>query len=231
MTKTLRNTRGQFTTLAKLSIDIKNCLIKNKCNRNATSAELGINRKTLYKYIEESSELQVIIEANEVWEAALYKRTKTERTWSVRNNGFKSKAYRLVGTYYEQIFNVEAMKSGLYPHIPVGDILPWDVVVYSNENRGYRVQIKGTNTPKQGGSYRIRTTTDTPKNYDPDYHRRYIPLNAEHCDIVACYLEQLDIWYLIPVKDCSSASMTFFPTNPNSCGKYEKYLNDWTIFK
>ena len=225
-----RDGKGRF--VKDLSPErVKALLVKHKCNRNAVAAEMGVNRKTVYRIILDNPHLQDLIDAEETWEKALYERTQTKRNWSVRNNNVKSRAYCLVGTYYEQLFNVRAIEAGLHPHQPLGDYLPHDMVIMSPTNRLYRVQIKGTNTPKQGGSYRIRTTTDTPKNYDHVNRRRYIPLNKDHCDVVACYVEQLDTWYLVPVACVSSAAMTFFPTNPNSCGKYEKYLNNWRVFK
>ena len=125
------------------------------------------------------------------------------------------------GVYYEQVFIAEALKRDLEVSETVGDALPYDVVVMCGSH-SYRVQVKGTS----GVSDR--------------YHRRYMfgmksgvhkKINTEF-DVFAGYVRQEhdSCWYLIPQHLCNVTSIKVYPDIQDSKGKYEKYMNNWTVF-
>ena len=139
------------------------------------------------------------------------------------------------GSLYEQIFVVEAMRRGLEPHLPIGDFLPHDVVVYGG-GVCWRVQVKGTATESRDerrrnlrGRFRITAATgmSTKKIID-----------CRHVDILAAYIAPWDLWYLIPCEEIKSKCCWFYPDqSPDGSkhgkppsGKFEKFKNDWEVF-
>ena len=137
------------------------------------------------------------------------------------------------GTLYEQVFIVEALRRGLQPHVPVGDYLPHDLVVYGINNICYRVQVKGTSTeakhskrPNSRGRYRITAATGS-KNKNL--------IDCNHTDILACYVAPWDLWYIIPCEEVKSVCVWLYPDpqvrKQKTTGMYERYKNDWSIFE
>jgi hypothetical protein len=129
------------------------------------------------------------------------------------------------GTLYEQLFIAESIRRGLQPHVPIGDYLPHDIVVYGEDGVCHRVQVKGTHTHvydrKYNKSPRYRITAATGRDKKK--------INCEDVDILACYLANWDIWYIIPCIDITSACVWLYPTGKG--GQYEKYKNNWRLFK
>jgi hypothetical protein len=72
------------------------------------------------------------------------------------NNTSTKHIGKLLGTSYELTFSAEALRHGLYPHLPVGDVLQHDVLVQNREGKATRVQVKGTCSPAEAGRRRRR---------------------------------------------------------------------------
>lgn len=59
--------------------------------------------------------------------------------------------------------------------------------------------------------------------------RRY---TADEIDIFAAYIEPLKLWYIIPFAEIgTAASLSLFPHDPRSQGKYEKFRERWDLLR
>ena len=128
-----------------------------------------------------------------------------------------------LGTLYENIFICEALKRNLQPHVPVGDYLPHDLIVYTEAGNCVKVQVKGTSCrhPHQpSGRFKIQCMTGANK----------AKIKTSYADIMACYVAPWDYWYLIPVDSLLGPSVGIYPAKKDSKGQYEKYRNDWSVF-
>jgi hypothetical protein len=128
-----------------------------------------------------------------------------------------------MGTLYENIFICEALKRNLQPHVPVGDYLPHDLIVYTPSGICVRVQIKGTSCrhPHRSSSrYKIQSMEGSKK----------LKLQTTSADILAAYVAPWDYWYLIPVSSLASPSVWMYPGKEKGRGQYEKYRNGWEVF-
>ena len=130
------------------------------------------------------------------------------------------------GTLYEQLFIAESIRRGLQPHVPIGDYLPHDIVVYGKDGVCHRIQVKGTHTHvydrkyNKTARYRITAATGSQSK---------TKINCEQVDVLACYLATWDMWYIIPCIHIKSACVWLYPTGKR--GQYEKYKNNWGIFE
>jgi hypothetical protein len=130
------------------------------------------------------------------------------------------------GGTVEMIFRAEAAKRGYHPfNAPNGDHLALDAIVYNAENcKTYRVQIKSTSVADKSAAskhYRIAVKKGAGGELKP-----------EHFDVLACYIQPHDAWYLLPndPKIIGGASLKFFTHVRNSRSKMQPYLNNWEIF-
>ena len=139
------------------------------------------------------------------------------------------------GTLYEQVFIVEALRRGLQPHLPIGDYLPHDLVVYGSGSVCYRVQVKGTSCeakevrthhPSMRGRFRVTAASGRNKKI----------VDCSEIDILAAYIAPWDLWYIIPCENIKSMCVWLYPQphvrkGKYKTGQYETYKNDWSIFE
>ena len=133
------------------------------------------------------------------------------------------------GSLYEQIFFAEALKHGLEVFPPLGDYLPIDCLVMNSAGRVFKVQIKGTGKvticPKNKGSGRYKITASCGS-------LKKQPLDCTKVDVLAAFLEDLELWYLIPCMSLDNAlTLGLYPNIPDSKGKHEKFRENWDLFK
>jgi hypothetical protein len=103
---------------------------------------------------------------------------------------------------------------------PYGDSEPYDFIVDSGD-RLWRVQVKSTARFYKGG-YRI--------NAHHSHGRTWTAYTAEQIDILATYIQPLDVWYIIPVSAFTpSESLNFFPQVLASRGRYEPFREAWFL--
>ena len=141
----------------------------------------------------------------------------------VSHTPFNAKQF---GGTVEAIFRAEAAKQGYHPFdAPSGDYLPIDAIVYNLENRkSYRVQVKATSSQGAGSGgrglvFRI-----------PIQKGRGGTLKHEHLDVVACYVQPFDTWYLIPAHLCTGSTLKFYPHVPQSKSKFAPFRDEWSVF-
>ena len=131
------------------------------------------------------------------------------------------------GALYEYKFFAAAMDRGLEVFIPAGDHLPQDCHVVNHSGEVLRVQVKGTSVPiVQGASeksprYRLCTSS-----------QRAIkkPIDVSEVDVLAGYIEPLDVFYIIPSKDLKSVTSWLYPHNPKTKSPFEKFRENWGVF-
>ena len=125
---------------------------------------------------------------------------------------------------YEQIFVVEAMRRGLNVHMTFGDYLNYDVLVTNDKSEMFRVQIKGTEKMIRKG-YRIDVCQT--KN------KQKVGLDCGSIEVLACYLADVDVWYLMPCEEIwrpKKRTLRFWPHIENGKGLTEHYREAWEIF-
>jgi len=138
------------------------------------------------------------------------------------------------GTYYEQAFICKCLELGLHPHPTVGDYLPHDMIVQNQVGRTLRVQIKGTdalmkkreNDPTsytKKGRYRITAMSGNKANHKP--------IDCKLVDVLAIYVSEHDVIYNIPCTELTSTAIWIAPHDPKSRAKYEKYKENWDVYR
>ena len=130
------------------------------------------------------------------------------------------------GCVYEQIFFARAMKKGFEVFVPTGDHLPQDCHIVNESGKIYRVQIKGTSTAanepgKKYPRYRITSSRSNAR----------AQIECEDVDIVACYIEPHDIFYIVPCELITGVSTWFYCNDPRSKHELERYRENWEVFK
>lgn len=144
--------------------------------------------------------------------------------------GTGNKINKVSGTLYEQIFIIECLKRELHPHPSIGDYLPHDLVVINSAGRAVRVQVKGTASPHKntaGSVDRYRITAKSKFGKVGENH----PLDCTRVDVMAAYVQPFDVWYLIPCTSLTSMSVWLFPATEKSKGQYERYKENWSLFR
>lgn len=129
-----------------------------------------------------------------------------------------------LGTIWEYKFFAKALEFGHGVYIPAGDNLPVDCIL-SSEGSLKRVQIKGTTKNQEDskgfGRYKIIAGTGQSSKK---------PIDCREVDILAVYLKNADLWYIIPCKALNGkVSLWFYPDNPESTAKFEKYKEAWDL--
>ena len=128
-----------------------------------------------------------------------------------------------LGDLAEQKLIVKLLELGLPVFKTVGDNGPNDMVVQTADKRKLGIQVKSTSRPKfhnKGSSYKITVGkgSSSKERYDP-----------EEVDILAVYLHDVDIWYILPYNNITGITAHFFPNNKNSQGKHEIYKNNFNL--
>ena len=142
----------------------------------------------------------------------------------VTRSPFNNKVF---GTTVEAIFKAECQKAGYHCFTPEGDYLPIDTIVYNLEaGKLYRVQIKATATNTKLGRQTAYGIVLKKEGHSG--------VKFEHVDVLACYVQPFDSWYLIPgdEENFPSKTIKLFPHIPKekSRSKWQPYLENWSVF-
>ncbi len=135
-------------------------------------------------------------------------------------------AHQLRGQSYQTLFSSIAMRKGYIVEEPTVPC-PWDYTLRNVHEswKNWRVQVKGTEGYTHGHCDRYRITLKHgAKN-------TLTSINPNFVDVVACYVENYDVWYNIPVTALTSKkAMYLYPHNRESTGQYECWKHDWSVF-
>ena len=132
------------------------------------------------------------------------------------------------GTICEVAFKLHALKRNLEVFPSEGDFSVVDCIVMSPAGKCYRVQIKGTSTitsdgidrPKPKNKYRVVCGRGTAKE----------SLKATEVDVLACYIEPRDVWYLIPMTKAHGKKSFAFFVKEDSKSQWSPFRDNWDIF-
>lgn len=126
----------------------------------------------------------------------------------------------LNGAVYEAEFQAEALRRSFVTHVPCVPVA-WDYIVTCP--RGIlKVQVKGTSqaTHDCDRSYKVMTSVGRGEK------RR---VNKE-VDVIACWVDPLRIWYLIPSTAGVPKCIRLFAGAKRSSSRHQKYRDDWSLF-
>ena len=132
---------------------------------------------------------------------------------------------RRKGNLFEQKFFTEALSRGYEVFVPLGDYLPQDCLILNSAGKIFKVQIKGTQAKRVSeNKYAISSSFDQQSTR--------VPIDCTKVDVLVAYIEDQDIFYLIPCLELDGAKrINLYPHRPDSKAKHEKYLDNWAIFK
>jgi hypothetical protein len=129
---------------------------------------------------------------------------------------------KLTGERSEAAFLNRAAALGFGVAKPWGDSLRYDFIL-DNGQRLWRIQVKCTATIR-ARAYETRATYTVGKTRAA-YTRKDI-------DFIAAHIVPLDLWYLVPVEECTPAPMLrFYPHRKAKRMRLEKYRELWTPLK
>ena len=125
------------------------------------------------------------------------------------------------GELTELRFQLIATEMGLIVSKPFGDNQPYDFIV-DNGNDLLKIQVKSTNTidsSTRSSRYRI----------NPTKGNRVKEIYGNSIDYMACYIIELDKWYIIPSVYITGKSINLYPHRDDYNGKFDRYLNMWEL--
>lgn len=141
---------------------------------------------------------------------------------NIENKELDELSSKDLGQLAEALFQYEAICKNLIISKPFGDNSKYDFIV-DNSKTLFKVQVKSTCTKRDNGGYQIKASYGS-KTAKTKYTK-------EDIDILAVLVTDLKIWYFVPVKELSSPVIDVFPERKNSKGKYEKFKDNWNIFR
>lgn len=121
----------------------------------------------------------------------------------------------LKGDLAEMDFKLKAMQKGLIVSSPENSQTIYDILV-DNKKQIFRIQVKSNF--QDGTSYGMNLGCGTKGK------RLY---TDDEIHFFACYIKQLESWYIIPSECTSSMKITFYPNGENS--KWNKYREAWDL--
>lgn len=132
------------------------------------------------------------------------------------------------GTIYECVFKVEAMNRGLDVFPSEGDYSVVDMVILNPAGKCFRVQVKGTACAGSSeGSNRSPSVNKFKIAIDKGKGNM---LHATEVDVLACYIQPRDTWYLLPMVRAQGLTNLAFFLGGDSESKWQPYRNNWDIF-
>lgn len=128
------------------------------------------------------------------------------------------------GEFAELRFIQECLSRGWNVSTPVGGKSAYDLIVDTGASL-VRVQIKSTQRKStlKADAYRVSA------GWGSNSKARY---KHSDVDLMACYLMDINTWYLIPIHAIESVNLSLYghrETRRGQVGRYERFKNLWDI--
>ena len=128
---------------------------------------------------------------------------------------------KTIGTAGEQFFAYRALEEGLHVAQPLGDNLPYDLLVDSGQEI-LRLQIKTTTTEVAGKPGKYGFALNHGKD-SSSYH-------ADTVDFFGLVVLPLRTIYIVPQESVDERIKVYvYPENPDSAGLLERYCENWGL--
>jgi hypothetical protein len=126
-----------------------------------------------------------------------------------------------LGGIYEAEFEAEALRRGFVTHRPTLPVA-WDFLVTCPKGI-LKVQVKGTGAvSSEPGDTSFKVMTSQGSNKKKNI--------GEDVDVVACWVDPVRVWYVIPTSTKPTKCIRLFAASPRSSSKYEKFRENWSPF-
>lgn len=133
----------------------------------------------------------------------------------------RKKNPKRIGEVSQTAFLLKAQRLGFGVAVPWGDSEKCDFVVWGEDGRMLRVQVKATGRLHRRG-YEVQPVYTTRQG-----KRRY---TAKEIDVLAAHVQPLDVWYLLPIAAVGRAkSLRFYPDTASRAPRWEKWRERWEV--
>ena len=128
---------------------------------------------------------------------------------------------KTIGTAGEQFFSYRALEQGFHVSQPLGDNLPYDLLVDSGLEI-HRLQIKTTTTEEKGRSRKYGFALNHGKGSSS-----YQDGTVDFFGLVVLRLRTI---YIVPQSSMTGRMKAYvYPENPDSVGLLERYRENWDL--
>lgn len=138
----------------------------------------------------------------------------------------KHKGNKKKGSFFEYKFFSEAMKRGYEIFVPAGDHLPQDCHLVNTHDEVFRIQVKGTYSAYRkckSPRYRITAKVGNKK-------KECRMISCDKVDYLAAYVENHDVFYIVPCEKILTTSVWLYPDSKDSKGQFEIFKEAWSVF-
>ena len=136
-------------------------------------------------------------------------------------SGSKILPSKTIGTAGEQFFACRALEEGLHVAQPLGDNLPYDLLVDSGMEI-HRVQIKTTTTEEQGKSGKY--------GFALNHGAANVTYDIGTVDFFGLVVIPQRTIYIVPTTAMTDRVKAYvYPDNPESAGLLENYKENWLL--
>ena len=135
--------------------------------------------------------------------------------------GSKILPAKTIGTAGEQFFAYRALEEGLHVAQPLGDNLPYDLLVDSGQEI-LRIQIKTTTTEEQGRPGKFA--------FALNHGASASAYDVGTVDFFGLVVLPLPTIYIVPQSSMTGRVKAYvYPGNPDSIGRLEIYRENWDL--
>jgi len=125
---------------------------------------------------------------------------------------------KTIGAIAELKFSTIAIEKGFEVSKPMIDNYSYDLIVKSGGVFN-RVQIKSTSSHDKYGGYKVITSRGNSKK------QRY---SKDCIDLFAIYLKPLNVWYIIPIEQIETITITIYPHKDK---RYAMFYEAWELME
>tara|TARA_R110002096_G_scaffold35973_1_gene100853 strand:- start:190 stop:582 length:393 start_codon:yes stop_codon:yes gene_type:complete len=125
---------------------------------------------------------------------------------------------KISGVAAELLFRHICIKKNIISSVPDLDAGCGFDCITSYDGKLQKVQIKSTNSITKTGGYKILAAHGSKNKH------KY---TKDHCDFLAAYISDIDVWYIIPIEKITGVTVNIYPDKLNH--RYSKYKSAWYL--